>query len=278
MILEKFRPKNLNEVIGNKKTIEKIMLLIQLGRPILIYGSPGIGKTSIVYAIANQYGYRVYEVNASDERRKEEMEKILRIARIKTFKPTIILFDEVDGLSRTSWGILKKILKVSVNPVILTANNEYRIPKFVKEMCGIIHLFRPSRRQILEHIKKIAEKHKIEIKDYSKISHDVRNSMLALIYGAETYSQTTDFDVVKQIFTEGKEVVFDQNLLIWLMDNAQYFYKNVRELYEVIQYIAMADLCKRSEIFSFFPKGRVMAETEYPYFLRRVSAWKRNRR
>jgi len=281
MITEELRPRKPEDVIGNRNVIERIIFCVQMTTPVLVYGPPGVGKTSTIYAIAKKYGYVIYEVNASDERRKEEMEKIFRLVRGKTLRPTIFLFDEVDGMSRRSWRILHKMLRKAVNPIVLIANEEWRIPEYIKKECEVIRFFRPSKRQILEHVKKIAERHNLEIKDYSKITKDVRNSILALIYGADTYAQTTEFDIVKRIF-EGngnlEEVKKDKKLLIWLLDNASYFYPDARELYRTIQLIALTDITKRTELLTFLPRGRMMAEPEFPYFLRRVSGYKRRRK
>jgi len=280
MITEKLRPKSVDEIVGNKNQIERILLAIQVGKPVLVYGPPGIGKTSTVYAIANSYGYEVYEVNASDERRKEELEKIFRLCRSKTLRPTIFLFDEVDGLSRRSWRVLGRILRVTVHPIVLIANEEWRIPEYIKKECELVRFLRPSKREILEYVKKLSKERGVEIKDYSKITNDVRNSLLALVYGADNYRPTNEFDIVKHIFTEHtniEEINKNPNLLVWLLDNAEYFYDNYRELFDAIQLIALADYTKRYELLELLPKGKITGVVDFPYFFRRVSGMKNAR-
>lgn len=105
--VEKWRPKNFLDLVGNEKTnrrvlgwlrqwslavfkedlglspFQKIMMeknpqLLQeeqedlYHRPkrkiLLIHGPPGIGKTSVAHVVAKQAGYSISEINASDER------------------------------------------------------------------------------------------------------------------------------------------------------------------------------------------------------------------
>ncbi|MEM2261685.1 MAG: AAA family ATPase, partial [Ignisphaera sp.] len=102
-------------------------------KALLLYGPPGCGKTSLVEAIANEYGYELIEMNASDFRRKTDIERIaLRASTSQSlfgFSRKIILLDEVDGISsKEDEGALEAVQelveKTSV-PIIMTANNPW---------------------------------------------------------------------------------------------------------------------------------------------------------
>ena len=87
---------------------------------ILIGGQPGIGKTTLANIIAKQCGYEPIVVNASDERTTDKL--ILRIynstlihnltnlKKDQKRKPTLLILDEIDGISSNSRKPIKTII------------------------------------------------------------------------------------------------------------------------------------------------------------------------
>jgi midasin len=49
-----------------KKNLKKLLRAFSLGKPVLIEGSPGVGKTSLVENLAKQTGKKLIRVNLSD--------------------------------------------------------------------------------------------------------------------------------------------------------------------------------------------------------------------
>ena len=70
MLINKYKPKNLNEIYGQSIPLEKLRDVILKKQPALIHGKVGVGKTISVYALANELNYEILEVNASDLRNK----------------------------------------------------------------------------------------------------------------------------------------------------------------------------------------------------------------
>ncbi|HSW40359.1 MAG TPA: AAA family ATPase, partial [Acidobacteriota bacterium] len=71
-LVEKYRPRTLSEVRGNRKAMEELRQWA-LNWPsdksaALLYGRPGTGKTSAAAALANDMGWQLLELNASDKR------------------------------------------------------------------------------------------------------------------------------------------------------------------------------------------------------------------
>jgi len=73
--VEKYRPKDMSELVSHEEIISTINKLIDAGKlpHLLLYGPPGTGKTSTIIACAHKLygknvGSMVLELNASDDR------------------------------------------------------------------------------------------------------------------------------------------------------------------------------------------------------------------
>ena len=87
-----------------------------LGRPVqpvaLLHGPPGLGKTTLAHIVAKHAGYKVVEMNASDDRSLETFTKKFESAtQMKTVitedkKPICLIIDEIDGSPSTTINYL----------------------------------------------------------------------------------------------------------------------------------------------------------------------------
>jgi len=104
---------------------------------VLLEGPPGIGKTTIVFALANDLNMEVIETNASDTRTKGALESKLRETTksrgimdfIVQSKKKLILIDEIDGLyGVTDRGAVPTVLNLieSTQFPIIMCSNKYK--------------------------------------------------------------------------------------------------------------------------------------------------------
>ena len=148
---DRYRPKSVSELIISASSLEKISQWLDqwkegvpLKKALVLYGPPGVGKTSAALAIAHDLGYPLVEMNASDQRNRESMKSIALMAALyqdisadfgSAGQKKIILIDEADSIfeGRSSetggdTGGLSELLKViqrTSNPIIITMNNYY---------------------------------------------------------------------------------------------------------------------------------------------------------
>ncbi len=72
----RMRPKNIDQVIGQKHLIGYVRRMVETNRlsSMILYGPPGIGKTSINYAIAGTTKFAFQAFNATvDSKRLQEL-------------------------------------------------------------------------------------------------------------------------------------------------------------------------------------------------------------
>ena len=100
-------------------------------KPLLLIGPPGVGKTTLVHALARQLDYDLIEMNASDTRNRDQLELLIAPILVNTSifgKKTLLFLDEVDGISgREDTGGIESILRLMKKPsipVIMAANNK----------------------------------------------------------------------------------------------------------------------------------------------------------
>ncbi len=131
---EKYRPQIISDMIGNEEPRAAILEWFAKWKkgtkPLLLVGPPGIGKTTIAYLVAKQFGYDMIGLNASDVRSKSRINEILTpiLGNVSVLGTPMIFVDEVDGIhGRGDYGgaaALVDILKEPTVPIILAANND----------------------------------------------------------------------------------------------------------------------------------------------------------
>ncbi len=173
---DKYRPKTLEEILGNNKEKKIIQSWIDNWKsgnpqqPLLLVGPPGIGKTTFAQAIANEFSEYI-ELNASDKRSQDVIKSTIgessssRSLFGDDYK--LIIMDEVDGIHGTNdrGGVraIGEIIKTSKHPLILIANDFYsKRLQSIKPKCQVIKMAKIRTPTINKMLKDIAKKEGIE--------------------------------------------------------------------------------------------------------------------
>lgn len=189
MLTEIYRPKNLNELVGQDGlalTLRRWADSWIAGKPayrcVFEHGPPGTGKTSSVFALANEKNYDVVEVNASDFRTAKELVKELwssiYFTPSKEDKPNIILIDEVDGIlgdkrtAKKAFLALEELIEATKCPIIFTCNEEYdirRMTTYFKDNALMIRFSPIKDIRIHERLLEISKAEGIKIPNIDRL-------------------------------------------------------------------------------------------------------------
>ncbi len=140
----KLRPKSLEEVIGQEHLVGEDKIIYNLVKSkklfsMILYGHPGIGKTSIATAIANSLGLRYRSLNAVVNNKKDFD---IVIEEAKLYGNIILIVDEIHRLNKDKQDILLPYLESGVIILIgMTTSNPYHaINPAIRSRCQLFEL------------------------------------------------------------------------------------------------------------------------------------------
>jgi len=172
---DSFFPSDFSQFIGNTEIVESVKKWGEnweqgkKGKPLLLYGPTGTGKTTLALLAAKYFQWELFELNASDFRTKDVIDRVVGAAsQGASFlgKQRLILLDEVDGLQARDKGgaaAISKILRESNNPVILTANGIYANQKLapLRQQSELLQFRKINYLSIAKRLREILDEKKV---------------------------------------------------------------------------------------------------------------------
>ncbi len=212
---EKYRPKTLSEVVGQKHVTERLESYVRSNSmPHLLFTGPaGTGKTTCSLALAKEFfgeNWRgnFIELNSSDERGidvvRGKIKEFARTAPIGAdFK--IIFLDEADALTNDAQAALRRTMEKysGICRFILSCNYSSKIIEPIQSRCAVMR-FRPlTADDIKGFLQKIVATEKVDIDDDALnglifiAQGDMRRSVNSLQVAA-SLGKKIDLDLVYQ--------------------------------------------------------------------------------
>lgn len=157
----KMRPKNLNDIIGQSHLIGEGKILTNLVNnkklfSMILYGKPGIGKTSIANALVNELNVKYRFLNAVINNKKD-FDIVVEEAKLSN--GIVLLMDEIHRLNKDKQDLLLPFLENGLITLIgMTTSNPYHsINPAIRSRCQIFELKELSHDDIVMAIKKVCE-------------------------------------------------------------------------------------------------------------------------
>ena len=270
---EKYRPRTLDDVVGNKKAIQSLLLWARAWdsgklpkkRAIILSGKPGCGKTTVAHALAADLGWGVIELNASDTRNADAIRRIATAGALnQTFTDAgeflrsdfggrkLIILDEADHIhGNVDRGGIRTILETirkTQQPIILIVNDLYQLTRHsssFKTLAQTIRFQGVGARSIMPVIRRIAMAEHIEIDEQAvemiaqRTSGDLRsaiNDLQALSMG-RSYIGEDDVDAVGK--RDSRVTMYDAIRTILKSDNVRAARKAAQEIDEDPEFLLL---------------------------------------
>lgn len=173
---EKYRPKNLSEVINQRHVVERMKSFAKdRNIPHLLFAGPaGTGKTTMALALAREiYGAdwkkNILDLNASDERGIDVVRhKVKEFARTKPISGTpfhIVILDEADALTQDAQQALRRTMEsfTNVSRFILACNWSSKIIEPIQSRCAVFRFRALSEEDIKTYVERIAKNEKLKV-------------------------------------------------------------------------------------------------------------------
>ncbi|MBE3116632.1 replication factor C large subunit [Candidatus Bathyarchaeota archaeon] len=205
--VEKYRPQKIEDIIGNEEAKALFVEWLKNKHPtkkaILLYGPPGVGKTTLVNAAANEFKFSIIEMNASDTRTEKAINKIAvpatAFVALDRFtsesKGNLLFMDEVDGIAgnedRGGVGAIIKIVEESRVPVIMAANDpDLEKLRPLKKVCMLIRFHQIRIPLIISMLQRICAQEgvKAEFEALERIAQNSRGDVRSAINDLQSLS------------------------------------------------------------------------------------------
>lgn len=282
---EKYRPTRLSEVMGNpsakRQMLEWARSWTPSSKPLLCCGRAGVGKTSAVLALASEMGWEVVELNASDQRTADVIDRVVGLASTNATldpqaKHRLVLLDEADSVHGKAdmggAGAIARAMKGAAQPIVLIANDCQAVPASVSSRCIRVVFKKASTKAVVEVLKRVCAEEGIraDIDVLKSIAEAADGDIRGAINDLEAVAEGRDhielvdlasgrrdvksdvFKVLNLIFkgTDFKEALvaarsIDQSpedLIYWIDENLPDAYVHTDELERAYSWLSRADV------------------------------------
>lgn len=204
----KMRPKKINDIIGQKHLVGEGKILSNLVKnkklfSMILYGKPGIGKTSIALAMVEELGVRYRMLNAVINNKKD-FDTVVEEA--KMYNGMVLIMDEIHRMNKDKQDLLLPVLESGIITLIgmTTANPYHSINPAIRSRCQLYELKELGKDDIMMAIDKVIDSNYlpgIEINQDSKeyiaglAKSDLRyayNLLEVAYYSTDDYKITLD--------------------------------------------------------------------------------------
>ncbi|MCK5762015.1 MAG: replication-associated recombination protein A [Candidatus Izimaplasma sp.] len=152
------RPTKLDDIVGQQHIVGKngvIRRMINNDQmfSLLLYGPPGVGKTTIASVIAENFGINTYKFNASTDNKAQLKE----IVQVSINYGALVIIDEIHRMNKNIQDyLLPHVEKGNIIMIGLTTSNPYHsVNPAVRSRTHVLKLKGISSKDIIKRLKQV---------------------------------------------------------------------------------------------------------------------------
>lgn len=205
----KMRPKTSKDILGQQHLLGKNKILSNLIAnnklfSMILYGKPGIGKTSIALAIVNELNLKYRMLNATINNKKDFD---IVIEEAKMYNGLVVIMDEIHRLNKDKQDLLLPYLESGLITLIgMTTSNPYhKINPAIRSRCQIFELKELTLDNVIDGLNRACQSEYLPGIKINKQSLE----LIATLTGGDlraaynllevAYYSTNDFEVTEEI-------------------------------------------------------------------------------
>ncbi len=239
-LAERLRPKNLDEYIGQEHLVGQgavLRRMIESGNiaSFILWGPPGVGKTTLAHIISVQLKAPFYTLSAVSAGVKEVREVLERCkANLFTQARPILFIDEIHRFNKSQQDSLLAAVEQGIVTLIgaTTENPSFEVIRPLLSRCQV-YVLQPLEKQHLEQLLSRAFSTDNYLRE--REVHIIETNALFRYSGGDARKLLNIIDLIAQATPEEEPIIFDDATVTeHLQQNPAAYDKNGEMHYDII--------------------------------------------